>query len=71
MILTIENILELKKELNERFGIYLHMHDACGAQYFSFDSAVDDDVADYVSNYASKHKCTVIFSDKKDSFTLK
>ena len=44
MNFSYSQVLEFKRILDEKFGVYLHFHDACGGQYFSFDEAEKDDV---------------------------
>ena len=44
MNFSYSQVLEFKRILDEKFGVYLHFHDACGGQYFSFDEAEKDEV---------------------------
>ena len=44
MNFSYSQVLEFKRILDEKFGVYLHFHDACGGQYFSFDEAEEDEV---------------------------
>lgn len=34
MNFSYSQVLEFKRILDEKFGVYLHFHDACGGQYF-------------------------------------
>lgn len=36
-ILNLNDIIELKKLINDNFETVLHIHDTCGGQYFSTD----------------------------------
>lgn len=36
-VVDLFKIVDLKKELDAKFGIKLHVHDCCSMQYFSFD----------------------------------
>lgn len=49
LTLSYPQVLKIKKALDERFGVYLHFHDACGGQYFSFDQRQNDEVFDFLS----------------------
>ena len=37
MTVKFDTVKILKAELMDNFNTYLHFHDACGGQYFSFD----------------------------------
>lgn len=38
MALTLSEVIELKNLINEKGGVEIHMHDACGGQYFTLVS---------------------------------
>ena len=44
MNFSYSQVLEFKRILDEKFGVYLHFHYACGCQYYSFDEVVKDEV---------------------------
>ena len=48
MNFSYSQVLEFKRILDEKFGVYLHFHDACGGQYFSFDEAEKDEVYQFL-----------------------
>ena len=50
-VLNYFQISDLRRELEERFSVRLHMHDTCGALYFSFDEAPGDDVRAFLAEY--------------------
>ena len=51
MNFSYSQVLEFKRILDEKFGVYLHFHDACGGQYFSFDEAEKDEVYQFLTSY--------------------
>lgn len=63
-------IVDLKKELDAKFGIKLHVHDCCSMQYFSFDDAVSDEVIIFIKEYFVQERSTVVFDEGKKSFYL-
>lgn len=68
---NIEQIIELKKILSDKFEIYLHMHNACGVQSFSFENPADIEIQTCVSKYFAKLGYTVQVSDSADSFIVR
>ena len=71
MTIEISKVSELKEILSEQYGVYLHLHDACGAQSFSFDNAVGEDVRKYVTEYVGALGGTAAFFPKGDGFNIK
>ena len=37
MVVAYDFVLELKKAVQDNFGVYLHFHDSCGGQSFSIE----------------------------------
>lgn len=70
MILTISDMLKLKEALQEKFHLYLHFHDGCGGQYFSFDTPIDPMVEAFIQGYFSEQNCTIEFDEDKKGFFL-
>ena len=70
MVLSIDKVTELKKQLSDNFVVYLHLHDACGAQSFSFDKPVDETVQKWISEYVQGLGGTVHFSDSGNQFNV-
>ena len=54
MNFSYSQVLEFKRILDEKFGVYLHFHDACGGQYFSFDDEVYQFLTSYFANIGGK-----------------
>lgn len=71
MIIKFDTVRILKAELMEKFNIYLHFHDACGGQYFSFDEVPSNDVLKYTENFFKNINCKIIISDNKLTFYIK
>lgn len=69
-VVDLFKIVDLKKELDARFGIKLHVHDCCSMQYFSFDDIVSDEVINFIKEYFAKERSTVVFDEDKKSFHL-
>ena len=62
MNFSYSQVLEFKRILDEKFGVYLHFHDACGGQYFSFDEFLTS----YFANIGGK----INIADNKLTFTV-
>lgn len=58
---------EIKREVEYRFGVHLHVHDTCSGFYFSLDER-NDDAADYVDRYLTSRGETVVMSE--DGLTM-
>ncbi len=67
--LDFTEILEFKNIINKKYGIYLHSHDACSGQYFSFDETKNG-VQQFTKEYFSVKKLLPVFADDGLSFTL-
>ena len=62
VVINMFEIVELKKQIQEKFGIKLHVHDACFMQSFSFDNKASKDLEEFIKNYFKPQKYQVIFS---------
>jgi len=71
MILNLSQITELKQQLSEQFGVYLHLHDTCGAQYFSFDAPVSMEVQDYIIEFVHQYGALAQFSEDQTGLFIK
>lgn len=62
--LTIDQVLALKKAVQDKLGVYVHMHDTCGAQTFSVEkSAMTPELRSFLETYFQKLGSTVQISD--------
>lgn len=71
MIIKFDTVKILKSELMENFNTYLHFHDACGGQYFSFDEIPNDEVLQHAENFFRNMNYKIQISDDKPSFYIK
>ncbi|MBR1554920.1 MAG: hypothetical protein IJ644_05940 [Oscillospiraceae bacterium] len=70
MILNLDEIINLKNQLAETFGITLHLHDACGSQSFSFDMPVSEEIQNFISDYLKPLGGTAQFSQSGTRFIV-
>ena len=70
MTLTLAQVIELKKYLEENAGQSVHLHDACGGQYFSLDYA-DEKAKKAVEDYFAPKNIEASFAVDQKGFTLK
>ena len=70
MNFSYSQVLEFKRILDEKFGVYLHFHDACGGQYFSFDEAEKDEVYQFLTSYFANIGGKINIADNKLTFTV-
>ena len=66
MTVKFDTVKILKAELMDNFNTYLHFHDACGGQYFSFD-----EVLKHAENFFRNMNYKIQISDDKLSFYIK
>ncbi len=69
MLLSFDDIIELKSNLLKIYNEKLHTHDTCGGQYFSLDKT-NDEIENYIKQYLKKKNITPIFSEDKLSFSV-
>lgn len=67
--IDITKIIDLKQVLKEKFDTILHVHDACGGQYFSLDNPQPAGL-DYIKNYFEDKKYRVIFNSDFTEFHI-
>ena len=68
-IIDFAEVLEFKKAIDEKYGLYVHFHDTCGGQYFSFDETKDG-VQQFAKEYFSVKNLLPVFAKDGLSFTL-
>lgn len=69
MLLSLDDIIELKKNIKEKYNTTLHMHDTCGGQYFSLDD-ITEGTEEYIKEFLKKKNITPVFSENKLSFSI-
>ncbi len=70
MTVKFDTVKILKAELMDNFNTYLHFHDACGGQYFSFDEAEKDEVYQFLTSYFANIGGKINIADNKLTFTV-
>lgn len=62
--LSLDEVLALRKDVQDQFGVYVHLHDACGSQSFSVEpSEMTDALRQYLEKYFSDRGQSVRISD--------
>ena len=51
-MLNLDDIIELRKIIKDKYNQTMHVHDTCGGQYFDFDEKIDG-IQDVVNDYLS------------------
>lgn len=46
--INLDKVVEIKNLMNDKFGLYMHMHDNCEMQYFNFDEVPKAEVWDAI-----------------------
>ncbi|MGI6264029.1 MAG: RDAC family protein [Acutalibacteraceae bacterium] len=67
---TYDEVLALKKAAAQATGGYIHFHDACGGQSFSFDQP-DPTTKAFVEDYFAKQGMTAVFTPDGTDFTVR
>jgi hypothetical protein len=49
--ISLNEVNLLKKIIDEKFGVYMHMHDVCGSPYFSFDEEMSEQLKGFLQGY--------------------
>lgn len=70
MVLTIEQVIALKEAVKQNTGHAVHLHDACGGQYFSLDSA-NEQVKNFIIDYFAQKGAAAVFANDQKGFTVK
>lgn len=69
MSLNIDEVLGLKKYLENKNAVKMHLHDACGGQYFTLEKP-DKATMDLIKLYLKEKKIMAVFSNDNSSFTI-
>ncbi|MEG2080238.1 MAG: hypothetical protein RRZ68_01590 [Oscillospiraceae bacterium] len=69
MALNFDEIIALSKYLSENDGVKIHLHDACGGQYFTLDKKSEKTI-NLLKDYFKQNKIVAHFSNNFDSFTI-
>lgn len=68
--LTFDEVIVMKKLMDRKHGLYLHFHDHCTRQFFTFEEPVGDDVEATLNDYFQDRGYHVIFSDDRTQFVV-
>ena len=71
MYLSTFETAELKKQLAEKHDLTLHMHDACGAQYFSLGKEADKEARELIVSFIEALGGKVTFTEGGKAFAVK
>ena len=63
-------VLVIKQAVTKQFGLYLHFHEACTSQYFSFDESVSEEVQNWIAEYFKADGLTVRWTQSGDAFSV-
>lgn len=56
MNISIFKAIEVQKEVEEKFGVHMHIVDNCSGLYFKFDEAPKDELIDFLKEYFANHE---------------
>ena len=62
-------VIELKRDLEERFNTGLHIHDTCGGQYFGVEN-MEPSAKNFIEQYFERLGYIVIFNPDETEFHL-
>lgn len=68
-ILTFDEYITLKNLINSKFGVNLHLHDACAGQFFSLE-APDMQVKSFIEQYFFKQNLIAKFDKSGINFFI-
>lgn len=62
MALSLDEVLRLRKGVQEQFGAYVHLHDACGAQTLSVEpDEMTPELRAYLEKFFQNQGAEVVF----------
>lgn len=71
MILNINEVIEFKNKVSEKFNTKIHFHDSCGGQCFSVENRCSDELKAFIEEYFKSKGGTVSFNADNSSFNVK
>ncbi len=69
--LTLNEIIDFKEMLYNKYKILLHFHDCCSGQHFSLDAPASDSVKSFISDFLKTNGFDAEFSEDSLSFFLR
>lgn len=70
MILSLTDVRELKKEVEQQFSVKVHFCDSCGGQSFTVESPTEE-LKEFISTFFAKKNLKAVFSEDGKYFTVK
>ena len=67
--LTFDQVLVLKRTVQEKFGINVHFHDYCSSQAFSLDEP-NKEIQLFIEEYFANQQIKAVFNDAGTDFLL-
>lgn len=67
MILSFDDVRELKREVAEKFSVPVHFHDGCGGQYFTLEAP---DLITFITRYCTERNRRAVFIGDGTRFTI-
>ena len=67
--LTFDQVLVLKKAVQEKFGVNVHFHDYCSSQAFSLDEP-NKEIQAFIEQYFEQKQIRAVFNDAGTDFVL-
>jgi len=64
MALIYQYAIELKNEIEKRFGMHMTETDNCAGQFFTFDKPMSDEFKEYVTEFLKDKNEVPIFWDE-------
>lgn len=69
--LTLNEVIDFKEMLYNKYKILLHFHDCCSGQHFSLDAPASDSVKSFISDFLKTNGFDAEFSEDSLSFFLR
>lgn len=69
--LTLNEVIDFKEMLYNKYKIPLHFHDCCSGQHFSLDTPASDSVKSFISDFLKTKGFDAEFSEDSLSFFLR
>ncbi len=61
---------DMQKEIEEKFGVHLHIHDQCGTDLWFHMEEPNEEVREFIENYMKENNHNLKVSDDGVEFTV-
>ncbi len=69
--LSIQELIDLRNQSRDRYGVALHLHDQCSSQYFSTDGqTVDKDYLIFLTGFLDNKNLSALISDDRTGILI-